>query len=117
MTECIHTLFSAWGAPTADERASATDAAIGPDFCYSDPRTPAPITDRDDYINYIKMFAEMAPGAEAKVVNISERDGSARATVEFGMPNMPAQRGQYFIDIKDGKTARIVGYAGMGEPS
>jgi hypothetical protein len=33
------------------------------------------------------------------------------------MPNMPAQRGQYFIDIKDGKIARIVGYAGMGEPS
>ena len=53
MTECIHTLFLAWGAPTADERASATDAAIGPDFYYGDPRTPAPITDRDDYINYI----------------------------------------------------------------
>jgi len=54
MTECIHTLFSAWGAPTAEARATATDAAIGPDFCYSDPRTSAPITDRDDYITTSK---------------------------------------------------------------
>jgi hypothetical protein len=72
MTDCIHTLFSAWGAPSAEERAAATDAAILPDFYYADPNAPAPIHGRDDYLAYIQMFGEMAPGAVAKGVNISE---------------------------------------------
>jgi hypothetical protein len=117
MTDCIHTLFSAWGDPSPEARATATDAAIGPEFYYSDPNAPAPIHDRDDYLAYIQMFGDMAPGATAKVVDISEKHGHARATVDFVINEHMTQRGQYFVDLKDGKIARIIGFAGMGEPS
>ena len=67
-------------------------------------------------ITYIQMFGEMAPGAIAKVVDISEKNGHARATVDFIINKTITQRGQYFVDLKDGKIARIVGFSGMGEP-
>lgn len=117
MTDCIHTLFSAWGDPSAEARAAATTAATLPDFYYADPNAPAPIRGRDDYLAYLQMFGEMAPRAVAKVVDISEKHGHARATVDFVINDNMAQRGQYFVDLKDGKIARIVGFAGMGEPS
>ena len=116
MTDCIHTLFSAWGDPSPEARATATDAAIGPEFYYSDPNAPAPIHSRDDYLTYIQMFGEMAPGAIAKVVDISGKNGHARAIVDFIINETITQRGQYFVDLKDGKIARIVGFSGMGEP-
>ena len=116
MTDCIHTLFLAWGDPSPEARATATDAAIGPELYYSDPNPPAPIHSCDDYLTYIQMFGEMAPGAIAKVVDISEKNGHARATVDFIINETITQRGQYFVDLKDGKIARIVGFSGMGEP-
>jgi hypothetical protein len=117
MTDCIHTLFSAWGDPSAEARAAATDDATLADFYYSDPNAPAPIHGRDDYLAYLQMFGDMAPGAVAKVVNISEKHGHARATVDFIINENISQRGQYFVDLKDGKIARIFGFSGMGEPS
>ena len=117
MTDCIHTLFSAWGDPSPEARATATDAAIGPEFYYSAPNAPAPIHVRDDYLAYIQMFGEMALGAIAKVIDISEKHGHARATVDVVINENMSQRGQYFVDLKDGKIARIVGFTGMGDPS
>jgi hypothetical protein len=117
MTDCFHTLFSAWGNPSPDARAAATDAAIGSEFYYCDPNAPAPIDSRDDYLAYIKMFGDMAPGAVAKVVNVSEKHGHARITVDFIINQDMTQRGQYFADLQDGKITRIIGFAGMGEPT
>lgn len=73
MTDCIHTLFLAWGDPSPEARATATDAALGPEFYYSDPNAPAPIYSRDGYLTYIQMFGEMAPGATAKVVDFLKK--------------------------------------------
>lgn len=116
MTDCLHTLFSAWGDPFAEARAAKTNAAAHPDFYYSDPNAPAPIHGRDGYLAHIQMFGDMAPGARAEVVSISEHHGHARATVAFVMGER-TQYGQYFADITDGKIIRIVGFAGMGEPA
>lgn len=116
MTDCLHTLFSAWGDPSPEARATKTDAAIAPDFYYCDPNAPAPIYGRDDYLAYIQMFGEMAPDAKAEVVAVSERHGHARATVAFVMGER-TQYGQYFADISEGKITRLIGFAGMGEPA
>ena len=116
MTECIHTLFSAWGDPSSDGRASKTDAAIGSGFYYADPNTPDPLRNRDAYLAYITQFGDMMPGAEAKVVATSKTHDHIRATVDFMKDGAPMMRGQYFADVKGGKIIRLIGFAGMGEP-
>ena len=117
MTDCLYTLFSAWGDPSPEARASKTDAAIGATFYYADPNAPAPLRTRDDYLAYIQMFSDMSPGATAKVVAVSEKHGHARATVEFVINKDMSQFGQYFADIQDGKITRLIGFSGMGEPT
>ena len=117
MTDILETLFSAWGDPTPEGRATKTDAALGPDFYYADPNTPEPVVGRDSYLAYITQFAAMMPGATAKVVAVSQHNGFARATVDFLKENGDAMmRGQYFADINDGKITRLIGFTGMGEP-
>lgn len=117
MTESIHILFAAWGDPTPEGRVAKTDAAIGPEFYYSDPNTPAPIEGRDAYLEYIAQFSARMPGAEAKVVAVSEHHGHARATVDFLKDGTRMVRGQYFADLQDGKVVRLIGFTGMGEPA
>jgi len=116
MTDSIHTLFTAWGDPSPEARVEKTDAAIGPEFYYSDPNTPAPITTRDAYLGYIAQFSAMMPGAVARVVAVSEHHGHARATVDFEKDGKRMVRGQYFADLEDGKVVRLIGFTGMGEP-
>lgn len=117
MTDIFETLFSAWGDPSPEERATKTDAVLGPDFYYADPNTAKVVVGRDRYLAYITQFAAMMPGATAKVVAVSEHNGFARATVDFLMENGTAMmRGQYFADINDGKITRLIGFTGMGEP-
>jgi len=116
MTTCIHTLFSAWGDPNADSRASKTDAAVGSSLYYADPNTPAPIRSRDAYLEHLAMFGQMMPGATARVVALSEHNGHVRATVDFLKGDETMMRGQYFADIQDGKVVRLIGFPGMGEP-
>jgi hypothetical protein len=116
MTTCLHTLFSAWGAPSPEERAAKTDAVIGPNFYYSDPNTPDPIQGRDAYLDYIAQFAAMMPGATAEVVAISEHHGHLRATVDFVKDGQRMMRGQYFADLAEDRLLRVIGFSGMGEP-
>ncbi len=116
MTTCIHTLFSAWGASTPEERAALTEAAIGPDFYYSDPNAPEPIRGRDAYLDYIAQFAAQMPGATAAVVAVSSHHDHLRATVDFAKDGQRMMRGQYFADLAEGKLQRVVGFSGMGEP-
>lgn len=116
MNELLETLFSAWGDPSADGRASKTDAAIAPDFYYADPNSPGPITGRDGYLAYIAQFGEMMPGATARVVAVAAHNDHARATVDFLRDGEHMMRGQYFADMKDGKITRLIGFTGMGEP-
>jgi predicted SnoaL-like aldol condensation-catalyzing enzyme len=118
MTDIFDSLFSAWGDPSPEGRAAKTDAALGPEFYYADPNTPEPVVGRDSYLAYITQFANMMPGATAKVVAVSEHNGFARATVDFLQADgSPMMRGQYFADITDGKVSRLIGFTGMGEPS
>jgi hypothetical protein len=116
MTDCIHTLFSAWGDPLADGRAAKTDAAIAPDFYYADPNTPDPVIGRDAYLAYIAQFAKMMPSGSATVAATSAHHGHARATVDFVKDGKTMMRGQYFADITDGKITRLIGFPGMGDP-
>ena len=116
MTDLLETLFSAWGDPSPQGRATKTDAALGPDFLYADPNTPDPVKGRDAYLAYIAQFGEMMPGASAKVVAVSEHLGFARATVDFLANGNRMMRGQYFADLSDGKITRLIGFTGMGEP-
>jgi hypothetical protein len=86
---CLHTLFSAWGAPSPEERTAKTDAAIGPIFYYSDPNAPDPIEGciqgREAFSDYIAQFTAM-------------------------------MRGQYFADMAEDRLLRLIGFSGMGEP-
>jgi len=116
MTTCLHRLFSAWGDPSPDTRASLTDAAIGPDFYYSDPNAPDPIRGLAAYLDYIAQFSEMMPGARAEVVAISEHHGHLRTTVDFTKDGQRLMRGQYFADVSEGRLQRVIGFSGMGEP-
>ncbi len=115
MTECIQTLFAAWGDPSPEKRAEKTDAAIGANFYYADPNTPEPVLGRDDYLAYIAQFGDMMPGASAKVVAVSEHHGHLRATVDFLKDGTPMMRGQYFADLSDGRIVRLIGFPGMGD--
>jgi hypothetical protein len=117
MTDCIYAFFSAWGDPSPESRAQKTDAAGSPKFYYSDPNAPAPLTDSDAYLTYLAMFGDMAPGATARVVAVDARDSFARITVDFVITQSMIKRGQYFADLAEGKITRIIGFAGMGEPS
>lgn len=116
MTTRIHTLFSAWGDPSPETRAAKTDAAIGPNFYYSDPNAPEPILGRDAYLDYIAQFTAQMPGARAEVVAVSEHHGHLRATVDFAKDGQRMMRGQYFADLAEGKLLRVIGFTGMGEP-
>lgn len=115
MTECVHTLFSAWGDPSGDGRAEKTDAAIGTPFYYADPNTPEPLRDRTSYLDHIAKFSDMMPGASVKVAAISTTHTHVRATVDFLKDGAPMMRGQYFADVKDGKITRLIGFPGLGE--
>ena len=101
MTECIHSLFAAWGATSPEERETLTDAAIGPEFYYADPNTPTAITDRATYLEYIAMFSQAMPGGSARVVDIAEHHGHVRATVEFLKDGTPMMRGQVTYSPED----------------
>ncbi len=116
MTNPIISLFSAWGDPSPDGRASKTDAAIAADFYYADPNTPDPVTSRDAYLAHIAQFAEMMPGASAQVAALSEHHGHIRATVDFLKDGNRMMRGQYFAEMKDNRITRLIGFTGMGEP-
>lgn len=116
MNDCLHSLFAAWGTPSPEARATHTDAAIGPNFYYADPNTPAPIEGRDAYLTYIAQFAEMMPGASAEVVAVSSHNSHARATVDFSSGGKRMMRGQYFADFQDGRIVRLIGFTGTGEP-
>ncbi len=117
MTQAIETFFAAWGDPDAGTRAEALRGALSDPFYYADPRTPEPITGADALIAYVAMYTQYAPGATARVAALSETKGHYRATIAFEMADGTTQYGQYMIDLNDdGKAARLIGFAGLGEP-
>lgn len=116
MADCIHTLFSAWGLDDSDGRAAKTDAVIGADFAYTDPSLEGFLTGRDAYLTHIARFGEKMPGASVHIVDVSESNGFARATVDCLAGGKAMMRGQYFAEIVNGKVARLVGFTGTGSP-
>ena len=109
--------FTAWGEADQAKQAEVVAAAVTADMRYADPMTDAPLTGPDAVAGYISQFIQMVPGASATVVDCCERDGIARITVEFRMPDGAAKPGQYFGQTDDtGRITRLVGYAGLGVP-
>ncbi|PSL22211.1 nuclear transport factor 2 family protein [Shimia abyssi] len=117
MSEHITAFFAAWGETDADKRAATLANCVSPDISYLDPRTPEPITGLAALNDYVAMYSQMAPGATARVANLSETGPMARATVEFAMSDGMKQNGQYFVETDDqSRPTRMVGFVGMGEP-
>ncbi len=118
MATAFETFFDAWGETDAAAQAGAVASVFGEFGSYADPMTDAPLTGPDAVAAYIANFTRMAPGAVAQVVDEVARDGVARVTVEFRMPDGKAQPGQYFAELDaDGRIARMVGFAGLGVPA
>lgn len=91
--------------------------SLGATISYDDPRTEAPITDKDALVAYIAQFLPMCPpGAEVEVVDpVDVRRGVARCTIDFIMSADMRQTGQYFAELDgDGKIVRLVGFVGKG---
>lgn len=114
MAQALHDFFAAWGDPSPDRRAALTEAAIGPGFTYTDPNAPDVIAGRDAYLAYLAQFGDMMPGASARVDDIAEHHGHARATVAFLRDGDVMMTGQYFANLTEGRITRIVGFAGTG---
>ncbi|MFW8635820.1 nuclear transport factor 2 family protein [Cribrihabitans pelagius] len=117
MTDSLHLLFSAWGDPSPESRAAKTDAAIGPNFYYSDPNAPGPLHGRAAYLDYIAQFGAVLTGGEARVAAVTAHHGHALASVDFLKDGEQMLRGYYFADFEDGKVVRLIGFSGMGEPA
>ncbi|WP_297339572.1 nuclear transport factor 2 family protein [Pseudophaeobacter sp.] len=116
MTTCLHTLFLAWAAPSPEQRAALTDAAIGPNFYSSNPNAPDPIQGRDAYLDDLAQFSAMKPGATAKVVSVSEHYGQLRAIFAFVKAGQRMLRDQSFVELAQHRLLRVIGFSGMGEP-
>ena len=117
MSDAIHRFFEAWGESDPETRAATLRDCLSADIAYLDPRTPEPITDVAPLIDYVAMYSAQAPGATARVCNLSTTGAHHRATVEFAMPNGMVQHGQYFIDLDDqSRLSRLTGFVGLGEP-
>ncbi|MEL6315838.1 MAG: nuclear transport factor 2 family protein [Pseudomonadota bacterium] len=117
MSDKINRLFLAWGNPDADSRADELKDTLASEFYYADPNAPEPITDADAFVAYVAMFTQYAPGATARVAKLTDCKGHYRATVIFEMADGKQQFGQYFVDLSDdGRVARMIGFAGLGEP-
>ena len=97
--QSIHDFFGAWGETDPRARADAIRAATSEPLSYADPRTPEVIASQEALIEYVGMFATAAPGAIAKVVNLSSTLDVHRATVAFVMADGMQQMGQYTIEL------------------
>ena len=118
MSDAITTFFEAWGMSDADARLLAIQASFAKTATYADPRTDTPLTGPSAVADYVGMFAMSAPGAVADVSGLDTRDGVARATITFKMPDGMKQLGQYFVEHnKNGLIARMVGFVGTGAPA
>jgi hypothetical protein len=118
MSENAHKFFTAWGDANRATQVTSISEALTDDARYSDPRTEAPLIGPKAVTGYVAQFAEMAPGAVVEAVDVAERDGVTRATVEFRMANGMVQMGQYFIESDNsGKLSRLVGFVGTGTPT
>lgn len=113
MTE-IETFFSAWAKADAVERKATLDTVLHPDVSYADPRTETALTGVDAISDYLGMFTQMAPGAEAIVLKSDMIQSTLRATVAFRMADGKVQHGQYFVEPASGKIERLVGFVGTG---
>ena len=105
------------GMSEADEAAQAQQIAqvLAAEARYVDPRTAEPLIGPAAVAGYVAQFTKMAPGAVAEVAQIDERDGVARATIAFVMPDGARQMGQYFIRASSaGSLEYLVGFVGTG---
>ena len=120
MTDPIATFFEAWQLDAADARRAKIADAVTADIRYDDPRTPATVTGIDALSDYVGQFSANAPGWSAKVLGSDRTAGMTRATVAFGGKgpdgNEMTQLGQYFVELDEGRIARMVGFVGNGAP-
>ncbi len=115
MQSKIEQFYGAWSETDKVKQAEAVAAALSAEARYVDPRTPDPLVGPAAVADYVAQFTEMAPGAVATVAQVDERDGIARATIAFVMPDGNRQMGQYFVQADtDGQLSHLVGFVGTG---
>jgi hypothetical protein len=117
MTQSLHDFFTAWTMTEDQGRDAQILGSLGASISYQDPRTEAPITDRDPLVGYVAQFLPMCPpGAQVSVAKPVDMSGTtARCTVHFVMSPEMKQVGQYFAELDaTGKITRVVGFAGKG---
>lgn len=121
MSDAIATFFDAWHILDADVRFEKITSAVTQTIHYNDPRTPETLKDIQALSDYVGMFSANAPGWSAKVVATNITGGMTRATVAFGGPGPDGveteQLGQYFVEYEGDLIARMVGFAGIGQPT
>lgn len=116
MTTCLPTLFLAWAAPSPEQRAAITDAAIGPNFYSSNPNAPDPVLGRQAYLGHIAQMSATLPGATAAGCIASVHNGHLRAILDFVKAGQRMLRDQSFVELAQHRLLRVIGFSGMGEP-
>ena len=117
MSNAVKQFFDAWGEADSQKQADQIAAVLSPEARYVDPRTSEPLIGPQAVAGYVSQFTAMAPGAVAEAVDVGERDGVMRATVEFRMADGMVQLGQYFVEADEaGNLTRLVGFVGTGTP-
>lgn len=118
MSKAIETFFGAWSEADTYARLKAVEAAMTGDAIYIDPRTSDPLSGASAISEYVGMFAQMAPGAVAAVIDTQVQQGMTRATIAFRMKDGMEQMGQYFVESDEaGLITRMVGFVGTGLPA
>ena len=118
MGSSIESFFSAWGNEDSNSRSMAVAGAVTQDCSYADPRTPSPIFGPAALSDYVALFSQAAPGAQAVVIDQQTQQGLTRTTIAFRMADGAEHLGQYFIELNDaGLIQKMTGFVGNGNPS
>ena len=120
MSDCIVRFFETWEIEDDAERIAMIKKTVTDMVIYDDPRTTETIHGPASLNKYVGMFSKNAPGWSAGVVECDTIAGFTRVTVAFGGigpdGNEMVQLGQYFVEKKDDKISRMIGFVGTGEP-
>jgi hypothetical protein len=115
LRDLLEQFFGAWNEPDKTRQSQDIAGVLSREARYVDPRTPEPLIGPEAIAGYVSAFTEMAPGAEAQVAHVDERDGIIRATIAFVMPDGTRQLGQYFVRADpSGHIEHLVGFVGTG---
>ena len=121
MSNALETFFRAWAMSDDRERLDTITRAVTDAVRYDDPQTPQTVVGVEALAAYVGQFSANAPGWQAAVMAQDSIGGTIRATVAFSGPGPQGddvtQLGQYFVELEDGRLARLVGFVGLQSAS